>query len=194
MQIIKLKKLVKFIPGINPSRIDKKLKSETVFYDKDSFDLDASFASNKSSNYKINENSLREGDLIMYGLSNEIAVVGKSNEGMVPSLNFLKVEIISDKLDRDYFLYMFNDDRYIRRQRERELQGLHILKLPLSSLYDIDIPIVDLEFQKQIGRIYKETIKLKSLTIRYNDLLKSASMQILSMKVREEYDKDRNLK
>ncbi|MDO5027198.1 MAG: restriction endonuclease subunit S [Tissierellia bacterium] len=189
---MKLKKLVKISPGLNTSRLDHDEVKNLVFYDKDAFDLDLRKKNKTPSNYEIGENSLKEGDLILYSISNQLAKVGKCNEGMVPSLNFSKVEVISELLDRDYFIYMFNESDHIRKQKERELQGLHILKLPLSALYDIDIPIIPIEIQEKIGRAYMETLRLRNLTKDYNDLLEVASMQLLSMKVREENDKKNN--
>lgn len=50
-------------------------------------------------------------------------MVGKANAGKVPSLNFTKVEFKHDRLDKRYFIYLFNAYRDVKRQKERELQG-----------------------------------------------------------------------
>lgn len=191
---MKLSKLVKFIPGLNPSRLDEKIIDNTTFYDKESFDNDLLLNDGESLKLKNNEFSLSTGDLILYSITNQVAIVGKSNEGKIPSLNFSKIELFSDKLDKNYFFYMFNENEIIQKQKERDRQGLHILKLPLRSLYNIEIPMIPIEEQRKIGMIYVECIKLKSRIEEYSNLLDQASMQLLSMKVRDEYDNWKNTK
>lgn len=192
---MKLKKLVQFTPGINPSRINQDFLEKYSFYDKESFERDLIFESVENS-YKnnITDASLLEDEIIFYGLSNQMAIVSKSNEGKIPSLNFSKVEIISDKIDRYYLLYIFNENQMIQRQIERKRQGMLLLKLSLSSLYDIDIPIIPIEDQKKIGEIYKNSIILKNKIKKYSELLETASMHLLSMKVREKYDNGKDRK
>ena len=192
---LKLKKLVKFTSGINPSRINQEFLDKYSFYDKESFEKDLIFESAQDSNKKnIIDDSLLEDEIIFYSLSNQMAIVSKSNIGKIPSLNFSKVEIISNKIDRNYLLYLFNENQMIQRQIERERQGMILLKLPLISLYEIDIPMIPLEEQEKIGKIYIESIKLKNKIKKYSDLLEDATMHLLSMKVRDKYDNGKNTK
>lgn len=192
---MKLRKLVEFVPGLNPSRINSKDLEKYSFYDKESFEKDLLFEDMEDYRERnFDEEALLEGEIIFYSLSNQMAFISESNAGKIPSINFSRVKIISNKIDKSYLLYLFNENQIIQRQIDRERQGILLLKLPLRLLYDIDIPMIPMKDQKKIGKIYIDSIKLKSKMKRYSKLLESATMHLLSEKVREEYDKRRYTK
>ena len=83
------------------------------------------------------------------------------------------------QLDKNYFLYLFNSNKSIQRQKEREQQGNVLQKLSTKALGDLKIPVIPLEKQKKIGEAYSETLKLQGELIRYSDLLEQFSTQIL---------------
>ena len=107
-------------------------------------------------------------------------MVGKNNVGKVLSINFTKVEIDNKQLDKRYFLFMFNTYKDVKRQKERELQGTGaVLRIPLRALGEITIPVVTLEKQKKIGKIYIERIKLQSKLNKYSDLIEQFTNSII---------------
>ena len=123
---------------------------------------------------------LNEGDVVINNSLQLATMVGKNNVGKVLSINFTKVEIDNKQLDKRYFLFMFNTYKDVKRQKERELQGTGaVLRIPLRALGEITIPVVTLEEQKKIGKIYIERIKLQSKLNKYSDLIEQFTNSII---------------
>lgn len=180
-----MKEFVTFIPGINQTRAQKQFGIDEVqYYDQKSFEADYKhvevFVEKDMKSQFLNELSLNEGDVVISNSLQLATIVGKNNVGKVLSLNFTKVEIDKKQLDKRYFLFMFNVYKDVKRQKERELQGSGpILKIPLRALGEITIPIVAIEEQKNIGKIYIETMKLQSKLNKYSDLIEQFTNSII---------------
>lgn len=180
-----IKEFVTFVPGINQTRAQKQFGIESVnYYDQQSFEADYKheevLGENEIKSLSINNLSLNEGDVVINNSLQLATMVGKNNIGKVLSLNFTKVEINNKQLDNRYFLFMFNVYKDVKRQKERELQGTGpVLRIPLRSLGKITIPVVPLEEQKKIGKIYIETMKLQSRLNKYSDLVEQFTNSII---------------
>ncbi|WP_307897788.1 restriction endonuclease subunit S [Clostridium haemolyticum] len=180
-----IKEFVTFIPGINQTRAQKQFGIEAVnYYDQQSFEADYKheevLGENETKSLSINNLSLNEGDVVINNSLQLATMVGKNNIGKVLSINFTKVEINNKQLDNRYFLFMFNVYKDVKRQKERELQGTGpVLRIPLRSLGEITIPVVPLEEQKKIGKIYIETMKLQSKLNKYSDLIEQFTNSII---------------
>lgn len=180
-----IKEFVTLIPGINQTRAQKQFGIEEVsYYDQQSFEADYKhvevFDYNEIKSLSINNLSLNEGDIVINNSLQLATMVGKNNVGKVLSINFTKVEIDNKQLDKGYFLFIFNVYKDVKRQKERELQGTGpILKIPLRALGEIIIPIVTLEEQKKIGKIYIESIKLQSKLNKYSNLIEQFTNSII---------------
>lgn len=185
MKRIEIKEFVAFVPGINQTRAQKQFGIEAVnYYDQQSFEADYKhveiFVENEVKALSINNVSLNEGDIVISNSLQLATMVGKNNVGKVLSLNFTKVEIDSKQLDKRYFLFIFNAYKDVKRQKERELQGTGpILKIPLRALNEITIPVVPLEEQKKIGKIYIEAMKLQSKLNKYSQLIEQFTNSII---------------
>lgn len=179
-----IKEFVTFVPGINQTRAQKQFGIEEVnYYDQQSFTADYKHeevsVENEIKSLSINELSLNEGDVVINNSLQLATMVGKNNVGKVLSLNFTKVQI-SKQLDKRYFLFMFNVYKDVKRQKERELQGTGpVLRIPLSALGEITIPVVLLEEQKKIGKVYIETMKLQNKLSKYSDLIEQFTNSII---------------
>ena len=178
----RLSDYVTFVSGVNPTRANKQIDDVIVYYEQSDFNNDF----NHLDGYEIEENlsdfgkqSLKEGDIVISNIQQKAVMIGKSNAGKVIPLNFTKVEFKKKTLDKNYFLYLFNSNKYIQRQKEREQQGNVLQKLSTKALGDLKIPVIPLEKQKKIGEAYSETLKLQGELIRYSDLLEQFSTQIL---------------
>lgn len=113
-------------------------------------------------------------------------IVGKTNAGKVPSLNFTKVEFHSEHLDKHYFIYLFNAYSAVRRQKERGLQGTgSILRIPIKTLNEIEIPIIPLEKQKKIGQAYKKILQLQGELKKYDALMEQFVYSVLEENLKE---------
>lgn len=188
-----IKEFVTFVPGINQTRAQKQFGIEAVnYYDQQSFEADYKhvevFVENEIKSLSINNLSLNEGDVVLSNSLQLATMVGKNNVGKVLSLNFTKVEIDNKQLDKRYFLFMLNTYKDVKRQKERELQGTGpVLKIPLRALGEITIPVVTLEEQKKIGKIYIERMKLQSKLNKYSDLIEQFTNSIIGEALREDY-------
>lgn len=172
-----LGELITFIPGINPTRAEKQFGvAEIDYYDRTAFEYDFHCEERliESAPLSLLEEgvSLAAGDVVINNSLQLAAIVGCGNAGKVPSLNFTKVQFNTDELDKGYFVYLYNAYSGVRRQKERELQGSTvILRIPIKALEQITIPVVSMEEQKRIGKIYRETSKLQGQLKHYTELL-----------------------
>lgn len=177
MERRKLSEFVTFVQGINTTRVEKQFGTIDInYYDQAAFERDYKHEDgfvNKKGVHTFNAGlSLEVGDVVISNSLRIATVVGASNAGKVPSLNFTKVEFHSQSLDKLYFIYLFNIYSDVRRQKERELQGTgSILRIPIKALNQIVIPIVSLEEQQKIGKIYTETLKIQSKLNRCAELM-----------------------
>ncbi len=190
MRTIKLGELVIFIPGLNPTRAEKQSQDkERIYYDHSSFEVDyyhryESIAPIRKATVE-NDLALNEGDIVMSNSLQLAAMVSKENVGKVLSLNFTKVKF-NDRLDKRYFLFLFNSYNDVQRQKERELQGNGVIqRIPLKALGQMVIPVVPMEEQIKIGAIYAETSKLQSNINRYAELLVRYTNMILENQLKE---------
>jgi hypothetical protein len=172
-----LKEFITFVPGINPTRAQKQMDTQKInYYDQPSFEADYNHeeAVVEAGLKPLSQNSLslNEGDVVISNSLQLATMVGKNNVGKVLSLNFTKIELDSEQLDKRYFLFLFNTYKNVKRQKERELQGSGpVLRIPLRALGEIIVPVAPIEEQKKIGAIYEETLKLQSKLNQYADLI-----------------------
>lgn len=182
MRYVKLGEYIECVTGVNPTRANKQIDDVIVYYEQSDFNNDF----NHLDGYEIEENlsdfgkqTLKEGDIVISNIQQKAVMIGKSNAGKVIPLNFTKVEFNKQTLDKNYFLYLFNSNKFIQRQKEREQQGNVLQKLSTKALGELKIPVIPLEKQKKIGEVYSKTLKLQGELIRYSDLLEQFSTQIL---------------
>ena len=178
----RLSDYVTFVSGVNPTRANKQIDDVIVYYEQSDFNNDFNHLDGYEIEEKISDfgkQTLKEGDIVISNNQQKAVMIGKSNAGKVIPLNFTKVEFKKQALDKNYFLYLFNSNNFIQRQKEREQQGNVLQKLSTKALGELKIPVIPLEKQKKIGETYSETLKLQGELIRYSDLLEQFSTQIL---------------
>lgn len=179
-----LSDFVSFVPGINTTRAEGKFgKKELDYYEHAAFDKDYTFnntsAINNLNSNNDNELALKEGDVIISNSLHLAAIVGKDNAGKIPSINFTKVIFSNELLDKRYFVYLFNENKDLQRQKEKEMQGNVILRLSIKSLGQLVIPVLSIEEQIKVGMVYETKQKLKNKLNNYNDLLDDFTNNIL---------------
>ena len=192
MEKRELKEFVTFVPGLNTTRAQKQLGNEVIkYYDQLSFDADyvheEETDEHESKSSSANNLSLNEGDIVVSNSLQLATMVRKNNVGKVLSLNFTKIEFYSEKLDKRYFLFLFNSYKDVMRQKARELQGSSsVLRIPLRALEEIVVPIAPIEEQKKIGAIYVETLKLQNKLNKYANLIEQLTSSIIEENLRGE--------
>lgn len=188
MDYCQLGDLLSFTAGVNPTRIEKQNQESLQFYDHASFESDLNQKSFALGTDELNETSLSlvAGDLVISSPSRLAAIVGADNEGKLLTLNFIKVNI-KGRLDKFYFLYLFNQSRDVQRQKERELQGTGTsMRIPVKSLERIRIPLPPIEEQKKIGQAYEQLLLLQTQLRKYSQLLEATVQTSLEQILRSQ--------
>jgi len=187
---VKLRRLcecVGVVQGVNSTRIEKQMviKNED-YYDQNAFDYDFKGERELEVESGINdlygEFSLEEGDVVINNRLQLAAIVSRRNSGKVNSLNFTKVTF-NGGLDKKYFIYIFNEHKDVKRQKNREAQGTGMLsaapRLSIKALGELVIPVPPLEEQEKIGEVYFESLKLKNKLNRYGQLIEKLTTGLL---------------
>lgn len=182
---------VKFLPGINQSRAEKQFGDDTfVYYDQSSFESDyiaPSYLTNSNEEKSKGGLSLNEGDVVISHALQLAAIVKEENAGKILPINFIKVECSNQTLNKEFFIYLFNENQTLKRQKERETQGIGpVLRISVASLEGLQIPNIPLEEQKKIGRTYFEILKLKNKLTQYGDLLNQLTNALLEESINED--------
>jgi restriction endonuclease S subunit len=187
MKTAKLADLLTFTQGINSARAETqyKLKNPT-YYDQTSFESDYQQEETKAiEKIPTNDYSLKLGDIVISNFRQQAAIITKANAGKVPSINFTKVDFKNDNIDKDYFLYIFNNYKKVQAQKYQQTQGSTIPKMTLKSLNELKIPLPPIQEQKIIGQIYKKTINLRSLLNKQSQLIGDFTNTILEKNLKE---------
>lgn len=188
--IRKLAEFVKLTPGINQTRLKQAGNmNEIQLYDQRLFEKD--FLIDTEPNQILfgeiakADAKVLNGDVVINQMKQAAAIVSANNSGKVLSMNFIKVDFLNEDLDKRYFVYLFNANREVARQKEREIQGTAaVLKMPIRSIEQIKIPYLDLEEQQKIGLTYKRMLSMKK---KYEDLARNKellTLEILERKIR----------
>lgn len=191
MEKRKLGELVRFTPGINQSRFKDEMEKQKIdFYDQSSFAADyeqgGENVEHKSANLYTDNRLLNSGDIVISHSLQLATMVGQRNVGKVLSLNFTKVGFEESRLDKGYFLYLFNVYKEIQKQKEKETQGGSLtMRITQQSLAKMTIPFVSLEEQKKIGAIYIENLRLQNKLNIYGKLLEQVMKNVLEENLKE---------
>ena len=188
--IRKLAEFVKLTPAINQTRLKQAGNmNEIQLYDQRLFEKD--FLIDTEPNQILfggiakADAKVLNGDVVINQMKQAAAIVSANNSGKVLSMNFIKVDFLNEDLDKRYFVYLFNANREVARQKEREIQGTAaVLKMPIRSIEQIKIPYLDLEEQQKIGLTYKRMLSMKK---KYEDLARNKellTLEILERKIR----------
>lgn len=181
----KLKEFVKFIPGINQSRLEASYVIPAIkYYDQSAFESDFYFQNDLEKEKDFKEvpglPCLCLDDVVISCTKQAAAIVGKKNENKILPINFIHVEFWNQCLDKRYFLFLFNSFKDVQRQKERETQGIGLVqKIPLRSLGEIQVPYIAMPQQKLIGDAYVEMLRLQNKLKKYSELGEALTCQIL---------------
>lgn len=181
--------LVSFVQGVNSARAERQYGLvDVIYYDQSSFEKDFNYEEGfveEMTKVSFNDYSLNEGDVVISNSLQQATIVGKTNAGKVPSINFTKVDFKDGEIDKRYFIYLFNNYSLVKRQKEREVQGNIIPKIPIRALNDLKVPIVPMDKQIKIGRIYTDTLKLQAKLNRYSELIEQFTNGMLEETLKE---------
>lgn len=190
----KLGDLVSFVQGVNSTRAEKQYGlADVIYYDQASFEKDYNHEDGFIEGVSMpsfNDYSLNEGDVIISNALQQATMVGIANAGKVPSVNFTKVDFRDDTIDKKYFLYLFNNHSSLKRQKEREVQGNIIPRIPIRALNGLKVPIVSMAEQIKIGQIYTDTLKFQAKLNRYSELIEQFTNGVLEKTLKEDKNRE----
>lgn len=110
--------------------------------------------------------TLAAGDLVFSLISGTAAIVSRHHEGYIQTQNYIKLTP-GKQLDKQFLLYLLNEDQHIKRQWAAGLQGSSVLKYTLAQLKNLQInALPPLEKQKIIGQVYIMQLRLQALKNR----------------------------
>ena len=67
----------------------------------------------------------------------------------------------------------------------KKLQGSGpILRIPIKTLEELDIPLIPIREQERIGRIYSEVLRFQGKLSRYSDLIEKFTNSILEESIK----------
>ena len=95
--------------------------------------------------------------------------------------NFLICSLNCKLLDSWYFCYQFNEGKSIKQQISKYHQGntLSVKKLNVKSIERLKIPIFNIEKQRLIGQIYRQSLIQKDRMIQQAENTNKLAMEII---------------
>lgn len=107
-----------------------------------------------------------EGDLIYSLISGVATLASQSHAGYLLTKNYVK--LIPDKtVSPSYLLYLLNEDKGLKQQLSRELQGSATIKYTLKQLKNLRLPALpNYKRQELIGNFYRNQLHLEALEKR----------------------------
>ena len=168
MKILQLNDVIKFTIGKNPTRIKEQ---EVNVYSLEDFENDL---------YGITT----EGDkseCIINLIKSKVAPVSLDNQNKCITSNFLKCEFNQQILDKWYFCYQFNEGKEFEQQIAMFHQGttLSVKKLNMKTIGELKIRLPDIQMQRKIGEIYRQSLVQKRLMIKQAEDIKKLILNII---------------
>lgn len=182
--MIPLIEIVRLTQGMNTSRVSS---DSDQLYDQKSFEFDDMSATLPNDLLFDEENTdlyVKQGDVVINNMNQRAAIVSLENQGMLLTGNFFKVEFLNHQVDKRYFVYLYNENREVSKEKNKQLQGSTVVqKLTKSGLNSLLLPIVSLEEQQEIGQIYLKLQQLKKKMYQQINNLDQFTIQILEGKI-----------
>lgn len=184
----KLGDFVKLTQGINQTRFKRTKNIEDIkLYDQSLFEEDLLI--DTEPNQKLFDGTIKTdavlltGDVVINMMKQMATIVSDDNSGKVLSMNFIRVDFKKNELDKRYFVYLFNANKMVAKQKERETQGTAaVLKIPIRSIEQLEIPYLSLDEQKKIGQSYMKMMSLKKKYQKIVEANEALTLGILEQK------------
>lgn len=166
--LIYLEDIIQFTLGKNTTRINPQT---TDIYTPDDFEKDL---------HSINRLDKPE-ECIINLIKSKAAPLSKETQEKCITSNFLRCSFDTSILDPWYFCYQFNAGKEIENQIYRFHQGntLSVKKLNVQTIGKLQIPILDIKRQQQIGNIYKKAIIQKDLMLQQAENMETMALTII---------------
>lgn len=170
----KLSEVVEFVSGSPQFRITEVFDTNAPLYTyygqldlaDDLVDIVSSNVDNKQVRTQDKVNTLCTGDVVFSLISGVSTIVRKAHEGYLYTQNYVKL-IPNENVDPQYLVYLLNENKLIKKQFLRGLQGSQVLKYTLKQLKALRLPeLPSIEKQQMIGQVYFNQLRLQALRNR----------------------------
>ena len=103
------------------------------------------------------------------------------NQNKCITSNFLKCEFNQQILDKWYFCYQFNEGKEFEQQIAMFHQGttLSVKKLNMKTIGELKIRLPDIQKQRKIGEIYRQSLVQNRLMIKQAENIKKLILNII---------------
>lgn len=168
MRRVLLSEIIHFSLGKNATRIKE---HADLFYTPEDFEKDLHGVNPTDDNAVCIINLIRS----------TCSPLSIQNESKLFTSNFLRCDFDTKVLNPWYFSYMFNEGKSFAQQIQMYHQGstLSVKKLNVKSIGDLTISLPELEKQKQIGDLYKQSIIQNDLLHKKADLMQQFTVGII---------------
>ena len=168
MEVKSLSEVINFSLGKNPTRIKEQ---ELSLYSPENFESDL---------YCINGHDQRS-ECIINLIKSKVAPVSMDNADKCITSNFLKCEFDGRILDKWYFCYQFNEGKDFDQQIAMFHQGttLSVKKLNVKIIGELKIRLPDIDKQRKIGALYRQSLIQNRLMIKQAEDIKNLTLTII---------------
>ena len=114
---------------------------------------------------------VKQGMLLISLTTNKAVIVRKEHEGHLLTSNYVLVDYDVDKIDPNYFCYIYNESDEVKKQIAMNEQGASLVsRLSLQQLRKFELFCPSLEDQHRVGAIYRlqqkrELLKLEKIRL-----------------------------
>lgn len=168
MESIALKEIIQFTLGKNPTRIREQADE---LYTPEDFEKDLHCI-----------NSSKEGvGCIINLIKSKCSPISEQTEAKCITSNFLRCDFDTGKIYPWYFCYQFNEGKGFEQQIEMYHQGttLSVKKLNIKTIGELKIFLPDIEKQKIIGNIYRQSIIQNDLMVKQAEDIREFTMILI---------------
>lgn len=168
MESIFLNEIIQFTLGKNPTRIREQADE---LYTSEDFEKDL---------HCIHSTKEGKGCIINLTKSKCSPISEQTVEKCITS-NFLRCDFDTGKLYSWFFCYQFNEGKSFEQQIEMYHQGttLSVKKLNIKTIVELKIVLPDLEKQRTIGNIYRQSIIQNDLMVRQAEDIRKFTMTLI---------------
>lgn len=168
MESKSLDEIITFTLGKNVTRL--KNQGDDI-YTPDDFEKDL---------HSINNTSEKSGCIINL-ICSKASPLSTETRGKCITSNFLLCSFETEVLDPWYFCYQFNEGKSFEQQISMYHQGntLSVKKLNIKSIGELKIQLIDINKQKLIGNVYKQSIIQNDLMNRQAENIMKLALETI---------------
>lgn len=185
-----LEEILEFSSGPNSTRIGSQYSQDILYTN---IDLDNDLVQLKQDNISHSQPNnasyiIDEGDIVISIIKDKASVVSSYNKGKYITSAFIKCTYNKDTIDPWFICFYINESEAFKKEKYLRggTSGLGYLHLTSEILKQANIDLPDIETQRQLGLLYKNSLRQIYLYELKNNLLKKNINRLISKKLNKE--------